>query len=480
MRKIKRLFYSKNSKGEINIPVLFVMLIVAMLLVAFLPALNTAVRGGNWTISGAIDYLAQWDYYVWAASGLSTNQVAYATSGTALGGSANLTFNGTTLTSTASTITTANITTLNAPTGRGATLVVAASDATATEKAQADYLCDGTADNVEIQAAIDSLASNGHIYLTEGNFTLTDTVNLKSDIKITGSGTATVITQGTANKDTFKATGTALNKVWRLTIGEMYIKGTKPAVGDDGNGIRCVYTADSFFYNLNFWGNGAAGLRFDNCHDNYIINVITDNNGFSGFDIRNSEWCVFSNCDGVLSGQSGIILNTCTHCTIANSDFKSNTWNGITLYASDYNTVVNNQCWDNQKAGGYYNIQETDASSDYNIIKDNIVSIDGGTGATPTVATVGAHTRVANNIGYVTENSGTATVANASTSIVVNHGLAATPTDIQISPAENPTNAVTYWWVDTLTASNFTINVNADPGASNLDFYWRAVVGAGN
>ena len=91
----------------------------------------------------------------------------------------------------------------------------------------------------------------------------------------------------------------------------------------------------------------------------------------------------------------------------------------------------------------------------------------------------GTGNKIHDNKGYVTENSGTATVLNTTTSIAVAHGLAATPTRIQITPRENPTNAVSFWWVDTVDAANFTINVNADPGASNLDFDWHAQVGEG-
>ena len=43
------------------------------------------------------------------------------------------------------------------PTGRGATKTVAANDATSKDKADADYVCDNTADDVQIQAAIDAL-----------------------------------------------------------------------------------------------------------------------------------------------------------------------------------------------------------------------------------------------------------------------------------------------------------------------------------
>jgi len=103
-----------------------------------------------------------------------------------------------------------------------------------------------------------------------------------------------------------------------------------------------------------------------------------------------------------------------------------------------------------------------------------------GDNTTGSVSNAGTANIIRNNRGYVTENSGTATVLNATTSIVVTHGLATTPTRVQITPRENPTNAVSFWWVDTLTTTQFTINVNANPGASNLDFDWRAVVGEGN
>lgn len=54
---------------------------------------------------------------------------------------------------------------------RSATLVVAASDSSAKSKAQADYVCDGTNDEAEIQAAITALpAIGGSILILEGNY----------------------------------------------------------------------------------------------------------------------------------------------------------------------------------------------------------------------------------------------------------------------------------------------------------------------
>ncbi len=147
------------------------------------------------------------------------------------------------------------------------------------------------------------------------------------------------------------------------------------------------------------------------------------------------------------------------------------------LLTSDYNKLISSRAY-NTGAGARtqnYGLLLGN-SSQYTIIEGNhlnsnaISSIDFGETYNPTTNII------RNNTGYVTENSGTATVDNGTTSIVVSHGLATTPTRVQITPTENPTNAVTFWWVDTIGAVNFTINVNADPGASNLDFMWKAEV----
>lgn len=75
------------------------------------------------------------------------------------------------------------------------------------------------------------------------------------------------------------------------------------------------------------------------------------------------------------------------------------------------------------------------------------------------------------------ENSGTATIPAASTSIVVTHGLNAVPSDknVLVTPTNNLGSATKYW-VSTVGATTFTINVDADPGATTATFSWRAKV----
>jgi len=93
-----------------------------------------------------------------------------------------------------------------------------------------------------------------------------------------------------------------------------------------------------------------------------------------------------------------------------------------------------------------------------------------------TLASGSTLNRVRNVLGYVTENSGTSSITSGQTTKVVAHGLATTPTRIDINFREQGTSDYGRWWVDTIGATNFTLNVSADPGASNLDFAWRAEV----
>lgn len=119
------------------------------------------------------------------------------------------------------------------------------------------------------------------------------------------------------------------------------------------------------------------------------------------------------------------------------------------------------------------------ATSNAFIFSDNY-HMGAGTLALGTLPTAAAtmKIKVRGNQYFTTENSGTDTITNPATSQVVAHGLDVTPTvdDFTITLAENPTNALTAVWVDTIGAANFTVNCEPAPGASNLDFGWRVVV----
>ena len=147
------------------------------------------------------------------------------------------------------------------------------------------------------------------------------------------------------------------------------------------------------------------------------------------------------------------------------------------------------------------NLIELSANAEYNRFHDAIFMDDQGTATTPRgiyesdgnynivenctfsgftqppVYLTGANSKARYNQGYVTENSGTATIANTTTSIVVTHGLATTPTRVLLTARLWSLAAKA--WITTLTATQFTINVDVDPGAGTAIFDWRAQVGEG-
>ncbi len=79
--------------------------------------------------------------------------------------------------------------------GGSAVLLVAAYDASDVAKQQADFVCDGAADDVEIEAARDALPSSGGvIQLSAGTFSIADRIDLNSaDVHLRGVGRATTL-----------------------------------------------------------------------------------------------------------------------------------------------------------------------------------------------------------------------------------------------------------------------------------------------
>ena len=72
---------------------------------------------------------------------------------------------------------------------RAATFIVAANDSTAQGKATADYICDGTADDVQIQAAFDALPSTGgSVMLLDGKFNIAAALWIPAATKLFGQG----------------------------------------------------------------------------------------------------------------------------------------------------------------------------------------------------------------------------------------------------------------------------------------------------
>ena len=136
------------------------------------------------------------------------------------------------------------------PVGRTATYVIATSDATATEKAQADVVCDGTADDVEIRNAIVSGITN--IHLSSGTFNISASIEMVNYLNIKGSGmkvTYLNLIDG-ANCNIFQYTGS--DYIYFVTFSDLemfgnYLNNTA-GTGIDAN----TKVADGLIYNCFF------------------------------------------------------------------------------------------------------------------------------------------------------------------------------------------------------------------------------------
>jgi hypothetical protein len=138
------------------------------------------------------------------------------------------------------------------------------------------------------------------------------------------------------------------------------------------------------------------------------------------------------------------------------------------LIVGDFARVIGNRISGNSAIG-----LDVGAGSDSALILGNHIASNGTNFANGSVTT-----KVKDNFGIVTNNSGQATVVSGTTAIAVTHGLYSVPAikDIAVTLNNDTTNDIIRTWVSTVTSTQFTINVKADPGASHATFAWQASV----
>ena len=210
-----------------------------------------------------------------------------------------------------------------------------------------------------------------------------------------------------------------------------------------------------------------------NCDlDHIILNGVTGDYGIVMRAQGNIGDCQLIGSDAV--GSVGVLVEADTvkiHDSII-KHFQS----GITTN-NDYTTITNNTCTLCTTYGVTLNVGVNYALVHGNELRGNTIhglAFGGG----------GAGCRMWNNEGYQTERSGTDTIANGTTSKVVTYsatGFDYVPAaeHIRIIGLETPTTDVGTISISDITATQFTVNVKSDPGASNWDFGWQIIVTPG-
>lgn len=199
---------------------------------------------------------------------------------------------------------------------KGPTFYVAASDAQAGEKAGANYLCDGTADDVEINAAITALPSTGgRIELSSGTFTINAAINTnKAGITLVGQGKNTIIKVVNSAAGSFANSSIIYNTAADITFRDFKL-----------NANRSNNAGHSTYSGINF-GAGSTGTIL-------VDGVWVDNFAVYGFDISSSvTGGRFVNCrasTGVDGGYGFMVRDSATAVALFNCVSNSNTGGGF-------------------------------------------------------------------------------------------------------------------------------------------------------
>ena len=131
------------------------------------------------------------------------------------------------------------------------TIVIAASNSSATDKAQADYTCDGINDHIEIQTAVDNLLGNGGtVLLLNGTFYISNAVKISmptGQINIIGNDSILTIASSPVV--------TLTEDAWR---GEDVLKVTDSSLFEPGMGIWLRDTSGGHYENDTDIGTIAA------------------------------------------------------------------------------------------------------------------------------------------------------------------------------------------------------------------------------
>ena len=220
---------------------------------------------------------------------------------------------------------------------RSHTLIVAANDSK--DKGRADYVCDGVADEVQINQAILALTANGgSIILLDGNYNLNSTINLTDNMNLIGGGRGTIINV----PENFYAI--VSNSKSNIIISNLFISG--PGSGLPGaGGIEIMYGSNVKIQDCWLENFGNVTLYFYNCSTCIATNNWLDSPGIPGIYVYCSENVIVT---------QNIIKRCSVNVHVSNSNYTiiignislNASWKGITINSGDRNLVVANICRD--------------------------------------------------------------------------------------------------------------------------------------
>ncbi len=150
---------------------------------------------------------------------------------------------------------------------------------------------DGSGDYTDIQDGIDALPANGgYLFIKAGTYTLSaGLVVAKSNVRICGAGSATIITQGAAANLELMTLGDGASEYTNIILDGLTFDGNK-ADNTTGSAIVCLAKVtnptiknciihDVIYYGINGQANDRDGMVVENCTFEDVMRNCVDWNG---------------------------------------------------------------------------------------------------------------------------------------------------------------------------------------------------------
>lgn len=262
------------------------------------------------------------------------------------------------------------------------------------DAATCDYLCDGTADEVQINAAIAAVVvlGGGCVALQRGTYDIRASIVMDNEVWLHGSGFDTVLLRSTANFDMITAT----NKI-NMIISDFYLDGASSATcGIYFSG--CTY---SIIQRVYVTRSGDEGIQLtSNSHYNHILDCIVTLCGDQGIYVGTGSYNIIIGNYVYICGQ-GIYISG-TRC-LANSNICYTCGEGIRLAGVDGICVGNQIIGSTSSTDIYIGAARCTAAGNY--CSYNL-------SATQSFRVAGANSAVISNVVYQPACSGISVEAN--------------------------------------------------------------------
>lgn len=191
--------------------------------------------------------------------------------------------------------------------------------------AEADYITDGVADNVQIQSAIDAVtAAGGTILLKAGTYQIIAPIVMKAKVRLTGEGRGTVLAGSGTGFSVIQGFGSVATPIADVEVSNLMIDGTglvDSPYSTNTKGIYMTHLKRAKFLNLYVYNTPATGIGTDFLIDSLVHGCVVQTAGrqypgtgygSNGIGIGTGEFeeesLIVSDCITVGCGNNGIMF----------------------------------------------------------------------------------------------------------------------------------------------------------------------------